>query len=281
VFSPFRPAALRHLPPYRFEPLDPERSLRAVAPEQVRAWNERGYFVFEDLYSKDEIAELTTAIDTFVEKAQAHLRRMGGKLFISHADGIVFAPHLVARSAIARRYAAHPRLAALCLDLLGSDVRLYWDQAVYKYPAFPKEFPWHQDNGYTFVLPELYLTVWVALSDATPENGCVEVVPGSHRLGTLEHRAAEEGYFCHVGDDGARAPIRAGSALVFSSLTVHRTGPNRTRDDVRKSYILQYAPDGSMRYPRGGAPERCDVPERQFFVVRSGAPVPPPGLARA
>jgi ectoine hydroxylase-related dioxygenase (phytanoyl-CoA dioxygenase family) len=276
VLGPFRPESLRELPPFRFEPIRPEAPLRAITPAQAREWNERGYFVFEDLYSKDEVAELRREVDGFVEKAQAHLRRVGGKLFISHADGIVFAPHLVARSAIARRYAAHPRLAALCLDLLGPDVRLYWDQAVYKYPSFPKEFPWHQDNGYTFVVPELYLTVWVALSDATPENGCVEVVPGSHELGTLEHRAAEEGFFCHVGDDGVRAPIRAGSAVVFSSLTVHRTGPNRTRDDVRKSYILQYAPDGSLRYPRDGAPEPCDVPARQFFVVQSGVPVPAP-----
>ncbi len=276
MLGPFRPEALRDLPPFRFEPLDSAASRRLVTPSQLCGWNERGYFVFEDLYAKDEVAELKSEVDRFVEKAQAHLRRVGGKLFISQADGIVFAPHLVARSAIARRYAQHPRLAALCLDLLGPDVRLYWDQGVYKYPSFPKEFPWHQDNGYTFVVPEVYLTVWVALSDATPENGCVEVVPGSHRLGTLEHRASDDGFFCHAGDDGVRAPIRAGSAVVFSSLTVHRTGPNRTPNDVRKSYILQYAPDGSVRHPRGAASEPCDVPERQFFVVRDGAPVPAP-----
>ena len=281
MLGPFRPDALRDLPPFRFEPVDPAAPLRAVTPDQVREWNERGYFVLPDLYTKDEVAEFTREVDRYVEKAQAHLKKVGGKLFISQADGIVFAPHLVARSAIARRYAAHPRVAAICRDLLGPDVRLYWDQAVYKYPSFPKEFPWHQDNGYTFVLPELYLTIWVALSDATPENGCVEVVPGSHRLGTLEHRTADEGFFCHVGDDGVRAPIRAGSAVVFSSLTVHRTGPNRTQSDVRRSYILQYAPDGSVRHPRGGAPEPCSVPERQFFVVRGGAPVPAPELPRA
>jgi ectoine hydroxylase-related dioxygenase (phytanoyl-CoA dioxygenase family) len=281
VLPPFRPEALRDLPPFRFEPIDPAARFRLITPDQARAWNERGFFVFEDLYTKDETAELAAEVDRAIDKAQAHLRKVGGKLFISHADGIVFAPHLVVRSAVARRYAAHPRVAALCLDLLGPDVRLYWDQGVYKYPSFPKEFPWHQDNGYTFVLPELYLTVWVALSDATPENGCVEAVPGSHRLGTLEHAASDVGFYCHVGDDGERAPIRAGSAVVFSSLTVHRTGPNRTRDCVRKSYILQYAPEGSMRYPRGAAPERCDVPERQFTVVRDGVPVPPPELARA
>jgi ectoine hydroxylase-related dioxygenase (phytanoyl-CoA dioxygenase family) len=280
VLAPFRPEALRDLPPFRFDPVDPSGRFRVLTPEQARAWNERGFFVFEDLYSKDEVAELAAVVDAAIERAQAHLRKVGGKLFISHADGIVFAPHLVARSEIARRYAAHPRIAALCTDLLGPDVRLYWDQGVYKYPSFPKEFPWHQDNGYTFVLPELYLTVWVALSDATPENGCVEAVPGSHRTGTLDHRASDTGFYCHTGDDGVRAPIRAGSAVVFSSLTVHRTGPNTTRDDVRKSYILQYAPEGSMRDPRDGAPELCNAPDRQFYVARNGAPVSAPDLSR-
>jgi ectoine hydroxylase-related dioxygenase (phytanoyl-CoA dioxygenase family) len=270
MFASYRPAALADLPPFRFEPIDPAARYAALTPAQARGWNEQGYFVAEDLLLPEEVAELRLEVDRFVEKAQGYVRRAGGKLFISEADGIMFAPHLVARSAIARRTASHPRIAALATDLLGPEVRLYWDQAVYKYPSFPKDFPWHQDNGYTFVVPELYLTVWLALSDATLENGCVEVVPASHRLGTLEHRLSDTGYYCHEGDDGVCAPIRAGSAVVFSSLTVHRTGPNRTADDVRRTYILQYAPEGAIRYPREGAPERCDVPERQFLVVSRG-----------
>jgi ectoine hydroxylase-related dioxygenase (phytanoyl-CoA dioxygenase family) len=274
MFAPYRPPALADLPPFRFEPLDAARRYSTLTAAQARAWNAQGYFVAEDLLSPEEVAELRLEVDRFVEKAQGYVRRAGGKLFISEADGIMFAPHLVAKSEIARRTASHPRIAALAADLLGPDVRLYWDQAVYKYPSFPKDFPWHQDNGYTFVVPELYLTVWLALSDATLENGCVEVVPASHRLGTLEHRLSDTGYYCHEGDDGVCAPIRAGSAIVFSSLTVHRTGPNRTADDVRRTYILQYAPDGAMRYPREGAAESCDVPERQFLVTRGGLPVP-------
>ncbi len=273
MFQTYRPPALADLAPFRFAPIDTERRYRELSAAQALAWNEQGYFVAEDLLSPAEVTELRLELDRFVEKAQAYVRRAGGKLFISEADGIMFAPHLVAKSAIARRAASHPRIVALAIDLLGPEVRLYWDQAVYKYASFPKDFPWHQDNGYTFVLPELYLTVWLALSDATPENGCVEVVPASHRLGTLEHRLSDTGFYCHEGNDGACAPIRAGSALVFSSLTVHRTGPNRSADDVRKTYILQYAPDGAVRYPREGAPERCDAPDRQFEVVRAGEPV--------
>ena len=61
-------------------------------------------------------------------------------------------------------------------------------------------------------------------------------------------------------------PLRAGSIAVFSSLTPHRTGPNLT-SQVRKAYILQYAPDGALVYPFNGNPESADDPNRQFLVA--------------
>lgn len=78
---------------------------------------------------------------------------------------------------------------------------------MYKKPAPEKIFPYHQDNGcaylsgarraipplhntirrYTFIEPQPYLTCWVALNDATPENGCPNVIPGVHRMGARLH----------------------------------------------------------------------------------------------
>ena len=81
-----------------------------------------------------------------------------------------------------------PLLAGLGRDLVGPDVRLYWEQAVYKQPHSSEPVLWHQDNGYTFVEPQAYLTCWIALTDATPDNGCVVVMPGAHRGGTLAAR---------------------------------------------------------------------------------------------
>src|SRR6202034_175456 len=80
-------------------------------------------------------------------------------------------------------------------------LRLYWDQAVYKKPEYPKPFPWHQDNGYTYIEPQAYLTCWVALNDATLDNGCPWVIPGGHLRGTLAHRASKLGFVCRE-DDG-------------------------------------------------------------------------------
>jgi ectoine hydroxylase-related dioxygenase (phytanoyl-CoA dioxygenase family) len=168
----------------------------------------------------------------------------------------------------------------MCADLVGPDVRLYWDQAVYKKPEKPRRFPWHQDNGYAYVEPQQYLTCWLALTDATVANGCPWVAPGLHRMGTLAHAYVEPlGFECiEDADDAVPAEVRAGGAVVFSSLTPHMTGPNTT-SAVRKAYILQYAPTGADRCegdPRAGPPtarQPCDAPDRQYEVLRGGVPV--------
>src|SRR5205085_11750035 len=142
-------------------------------------------------------------------KFTAWLRTQGGKLSIADADAITFTVHLVAKSALLRDFASTPVFVGLNADLVGPNARLYWDQAVYKKPETPKEFPWHQDNGYTFVEPQQYLTCWLPLVDATGDNGCPWVVPGLHRLGTLEHWWTPVGFQC-IEDPGAEAvPVEA------------------------------------------------------------------------
>jgi ectoine hydroxylase-related dioxygenase (phytanoyl-CoA dioxygenase family) len=180
---------------------------------------------------------------------------------------------------VLRAFCAAPLLAGLCRDLIGPDVRLYWDQAVYKQPHSTEPVLWHQDNGYTFVEPQAYLTCWIALTGATPANGCVVVMPGAHRDGTLVHRDTPIGYECW-GDhsQAVEVPVRAGSIVVFTSLTPHYTERNTT-DDVRKAYIVQYAPDGAVAYrpqPDGArsSAEPQNDERRQYIVVHGGEPVP-------
>jgi phytanoyl-CoA hydroxylase len=248
---------------------------RAITSEQARQYDERGYFVLDGALTAAEVDELTQAIDPLEARQEEALRAMeGGRFFIARADEITFTTHLVLRSAVLRRFTSSALFADLCADLIGPDVRLYWDQAVYKKPGTESPFPWHQDNGYAFVEPQQYLTCWVALSDATEENGCPWVVPGLHRRGTLAHEYSDIGFVClRDPADAVAAPAAAGSIVVFSSLTPHSTGPNRT-GDVRKAYIVQFAPTGAevIRTEPGGAMQRvaADDRDRQYEVLRHG-----------
>jgi phytanoyl-CoA hydroxylase len=257
---------------------------QVLTAEQVRHYDEHGYVVVPDLVPADLLAEVTAEIDRFDEQTEAYLRtRDSGRLSIAEAGAITFSVHLVRDSAVLRGLVAHPAMVGVAGDLIGPDVRLYWDQAVYKKPEKPRRFPWHQDNGYAYVEPQQYLTIWLALTDATVDNGCPQVVPGLHRRGTIRHHFVDPlGWECLEDPPGAvAAPVRAGGAVVFSSLTPHLTGPNVT-GEVRKAYIVQYAPDGAMRLdgdpvvgpPTGRTP--CDDPERQFPVLVGGRPAGPP-----
>lgn len=251
-----------------------------TSAEQAKAFDEDGFFVFEDAFDAGTIerldAELTPGVAAVARFLEEHTE--DGRFTVAGLDTQVVAPHQVTRSDWVRGFCAHPVLTGLCRDLVGPEVRLYWDQPVYKQPHSAEPVLYHQDNGYTFVEPQSYLTCWIAITDATPDNGCVRAVPGVHRLGTLAHRNTPIGYECDVDDSIAvDVPVRAGSIVVFTSLTPHATARNTT-DDIRKAYIVQYAPEGAVAFHGDGTGGRGDpVPQtderRQFPVVRAGEPV--------
>ncbi len=248
-----------------------------ISDEQARHYDRDGYFIVRGAFDQKTVARAIAEIDPFEKRTTEFLRSQpDGTMFIATADAITFVTNLVWLSEWLKEFCAGPVFSGLCHDLIGPEARLYWEQAVYKKPAPERDFPWHQDNGYTYIEPQAYLTCWVALTDADEENGCPWVVPGKHLGGTLAHDLTPLGWKClEDAPDAVSVPVRAGDIAVFSSLTPHRTGPNRT-DQIRKSYIVQFAPDGANRIDevdgrRVATPQ--NDPSRQFAVVASGVPV--------
>ncbi len=265
----------KHVLNESFDWKDRKGPFRVISDEQAAQYNRDGFFVFEHAFDDETIDKLLAELDPFEEKSTEYLRtHYGGKASISRADEITFTPHLVARNEAARAFTHSQFFLDVTYDLLGPDVRLYWDQLVYKKPHNPEIFPWHQDNGYTFIQPQQYLTCWVALNDADEDNGCPWVIPGAHRAGTYAHRKTKLGLVCT--DEGMEraecAPVRKGGAVIFSSLTPHMTGPNLT-DSERKSYIVQFAPDGTSIVTTEDDQRQlvaCTAPDRQYSILVDG-----------
>lgn len=259
----------------------PRGPFRRVTPAQAAAFDTDGFFVLEDAIDPATVTTLVDAIEPLDREVMEFLAtRPDGRFSIAGVDTVSIALHPAARSDACRDFCRSRLMTDLTHDLVGPDVRLYWDQAVYKRPRGTEPVLWHQDNGYTYIEPQAYLTVWVALTDATPDNGCIRVLPGEHRRGTLAHRETPIGFECCVDPAGAlEVPVRAGDVVVFSSLTPHATGRNVT-DAIRRAYIVQYAPDGAECLrgdPAAGPPgtrDRQDDPARQFPVLVGGDPVP-------
>ena len=101
-----------------------------VSVAQAAQFDELGYFVFEDAFSADELAELDAALAPGDARAREFLAGApDGRFGVTGVDTQVVAPHAVTRSAVARAFVAHPALAGIARDLVGPDVRLYWDQS--------------------------------------------------------------------------------------------------------------------------------------------------------
>lgn len=234
-----------------------------------REMAENGYTVFANLFSPDEMKNLADTLEGFEARMHADLEASGGSSGISRAGEITFTDHIAERDELVLRFCRDPRLAELTTSLLGPDVDLYWNQTVFKHPEGDKVFPWHQDDAYTPVDPAPYLTLWLAISDATLENGCISVLPGSHKGGLRPHEPSPIGWVGHSNEDpdqGLPVPVPAGSLVCFWSLTMHKSGPNRSKG-IRKAYVIQYAAAG-LKYAASGEPVPDLLP-----VARGGVAV--------
>ena len=236
-----------------------------LTPDQIDQFNDDGFFILRNVFAKNVITNLVAELDPIEKTQQDAIREDPNHYLRDGLETITFTKHLVSQSPMLRAFACNEVFKGICRDLIGPHARLYWDQSVYKKSGKPKEFPWHQDNGYTFVKPQQYITCWVPLVDVDEENGCPWIAKGMHKLGTYEHWATPIGLKCVDNPANALAvPAKAGDVVVFSSLTPHRTGPNLKQGTERKAYILQYIPDNAFAYRDGQEPEPQNDANRQF-----------------
>jgi phytanoyl-CoA hydroxylase len=128
--------------------------------------------------------------------------------------------------------ARHPRLLAAVEQLIGAGARMIQDMALLKPPFRGSEKPWHQDTAYFDWTPlDGILGTWIALDAATIDNGCMQVVPGSHLQGPAPHFHVRD---CQIADGQmpvdrvVTIPLEPGGVLFFSGLLFHGTPPNRT-----------------------------------------------------
>ncbi|MFD0670668.1 phytanoyl-CoA dioxygenase family protein [Cohnella sp. GCM10027633] len=234
---------------------------------QLKQYDEQGFIVFEDLFGAEEIDEVRGIIDAFDEASERELQAKKKEDFISAAGTINFTVNVNFRDPRLQAFIADRRFVDITTTLLGPDTKLYWDQSVYKRPEGDREFPWHQDNGYVPTDPVEYVTCWLALEDATIENGCIWVQPGTHKKGFVKHVWTDIGFICYYGDvEGIPVPLKKGSMVAFNSLLFHRSKPNLTKDQTRKGYVIQYSVDGSRN------PDTGEVFKNGPLIAKDGKP---------
>ncbi len=153
------------------------------------------------------------------------------------------------QDAVFTRLVEHPRLRGFLGELVGQEMLLKDVMALSKPPLIGSEKPWHQDNAYFNWLPlDLLGTVWIALDDATVENGCMHLLPGEHRRGPMRHYHTID---CEIlpdricADQAVPIELKAGGVLYFSALLPHQTPPNTS---VHRRRALQFQYRGVEAY---------------------------------
>jgi phytanoyl-CoA hydroxylase len=169
-------------------------------------------------------------------------------------------------------FIGNPLFEQLTGALLGPEVALYRSVLWNKAPGVGMAVPWHQDDGKFWGLDRPpWVQVWTALDDASEEAGCLEVVPGSHKLGLASNEGGtisqERLRLGNADAAGTRLPARRGESILIHNHLWHRTGRNHTAAP-RRALSISFL-DGAT-----GCKRRRRAP-RRFMPVFGQSPREP------
>ena len=248
-----------------------------LSPQQISSFQHRGFCVLERAMPKAHIDGARAAADALVQAAAqgkpyppSFLREGESYDGISKAGSRFFFSNRCETFPALEAFVKGPLTGEIARDLLGAEVCLFNEQVVVKAPQHGDSFAWHQDSGYIRFAHRPYLTLWCALDDSTRDNGTVVIIPRniSKEVSVSPH-VWDEGGANLVGyrgsETGEMVEVPAGSIVAFSSVTMHRTGANRT-DQPRRALVCQYTA-GPLLRPDTGRPHNRAVPMRAVAAL--------------
>ncbi|WP_305985311.1 phytanoyl-CoA dioxygenase family protein [Roseibium sp. MMSF_3544] len=210
----------------------------------MATFRKNGYAVFPGALSEEELTLLRKTCNTLLDEPVDDGGH-SGRHKIGLGQSRRFLAHRHAEFPDVETFLLGEKISGITNACLGVSGQLFNEQFVVKGSGTGASFAWHQDGAYVGFDHTPYLTVWIALDDTTVENGCVYVLPRNldDKPDLDRHEWQEDsnelnGYF---GDEtGEPMTCPAGTIVAFSSLTLHRSGPNTT-DNPRRAYVCQYS----------------------------------------
>lgn len=156
-------------------------------------------------------------------------------------------PHKL--STLARAMMAHPAIVTALTTVIGPNVKAMQSMLFIKSEGKPGQ-AWHQDEYFIPTRDRSLTAAWIGLDDTTVENGCLWVLPGSHRAGVIypdrEHDdvrfdCSSEAYdFPYRDEDAVPVEVPAGSVVLFNGYLLHRSLPNTAPQGLRRALVNHY-----------------------------------------
>ena len=237
-----------------------------MTEDQKQSWNNSGYILIPNFVNKkfcddmnNEVREIIKSIipedsafsHAYAGEGHIAIREMKpsdnaktiedeiSKLFRIHSKGIF------------NSFIKKEKLVNLLEDILGPDIDCFLSQFIFKNPGAWGQ-PWHQDSSYFPFDKEPQVAAWLATSEATLENGCLVVLPGSHQEHLHEHlpderKGSNYGYTeikDHDFSQETPMTLNTGDLLLFHSFLMHKSFDNKS-NSRRTAMVYHFAETGT------------------------------------
>lgn len=230
-----------------------------LSGEQISRYQQDGFLVIEDFLSPEELETWRAAVTAAVEKRngnklpdRASVYGKGDEKEKDYYDKVFQQlVNLWKDNEGIKKLMLDERIGQMATELSGGDgIRVWHDQALIKKP-WANPTSWHLDTPYWSFSDRRALSIWIALDDATLENGCLFFIPGSHQKTTFENPgigknmdAIFDYYPEFRSARSVAAPMKAGSCSFHNGLTIHGANPNMT-PGLRRAMTCAFMPEGA------------------------------------
>jgi len=246
------------------------QTTKTLAPEQIDSFHTHGYISIGPLLDSDTVETLRGEYDrVFAEARQDNRFR---NLAVNDTEDLqekldaeqqmLQIMQMCERSMAFRQLLFDTRILDIVEDLIGPNIQLFHDQALFKPAHEGGAVFWHQDNAYWKCHPAQLVSCWLTLDDVDVYNGAMHLQPGSHlsNLGAEHARSAQTGPLLDIGDqiDESRTKVvelPAGGVMFHHCQTLHYTPPNTTPHQ-RRAFAIHFMPPGTRS---GHTGERLEV----------------------
>ncbi len=203
-----------------------------LSKAQLNQYDREGIVFPIQVFSVDEVAVFRSALEAIINNGGALKRLDNLHLFFDWAHRLV----------------THDALLNAIQEMLGEDILIYGTLVFYKPPRDSGYASWHQDALYSGLHQTPSTSAWIALSQSHPGNGCMRVIPGSHKAGLLNHINVRDGanllrrgeQLMTVDESTALdVVLQPGEMSLHQSTIVHGSNPN-TSDEPRIGFIVRF-----------------------------------------
>ena len=215
---------------------------RRLSASELADYDTHGYLVLDELLTERGLQEM-------VEQCMASWRAEKGE-FDPEGTWLQnsLLPNIHHSAPIVRDYYFEGPLVDIAEQIIGPNLKGVTSQLTFKMRGNTKPFLWHQDNGYGELDPYNSITCLTALEDNDEANGCLWIIPGSHKQGqahaglTVEEKKKQVAIKLEPDESKAiPMPMKAGQCLIFDCWMLHRSDGNFSEDRDRRVLFLRYA----------------------------------------